>query len=112
MNEFERRLENDLEPILASRAPRQRLSAYHDMPSAIFRYEPKEELELRRHVAMLETRLRGKGKIVHRISLAECLDHAMVSVRPFPEWFEAERELGVETIVDTVHNVLADYAPL
>jgi hypothetical protein len=112
MNDFEHRLENDLEPILASRDPRERLSPYHDMPFAIFRYEAKEELELRRHVAMLETRLSGKGKVIHRISLADCLESAMVSQRPLPEWFEAEREHGVATIVETVHTVLADYAPL
>ena len=112
MNEFEHRLEHDLEPILSSRDPRERLSVYHDMPFAIFRYDPEEELELRRHVGRLKIRLEQQGKLIHRISLAECLQTAMVSQRPLAEWFAAEREHGVATVVDTIHSVLADYAPL
>jgi hypothetical protein len=36
----------------------------------------------------------------------------MRSQRPLDEWFRAERELGVEAIVETVHSVLADFSPL
>ena len=82
------------------------------MPYAIFAYEPEEEFELRRQVTLLETRLKQKGKRMGRISLAECLDAAMRSQRPLSEWFEVERELGVETMVETVHSVLAEFAPL
>lgn len=112
MSEFEHRLKHDLEPILGSPDPSERLSAYHDMPFAIFRYDPDEELELRHQARMLQTRLEQKGKIVHRISLAECLDFAMESERPLSEWFAAEREHGVQTVVDTIHSILADYSPL
>lgn len=106
------RLTRDLEPILSDADPRVRLSAYHDMPYAIFRYDPEEEFELRKQVTLLETRLSQKGKRVKRISLAECLDEAMRSQRPLEEWFSAECEQGVETIVETVHAVLAEYSPL
>ncbi|MBL8841979.1 MAG: DUF1788 domain-containing protein [Planctomycetes bacterium] len=106
------RLTRDLEPILSDHDPRVRLSAYHDMPYAIFRYDPEEEFELRKQVTLLETRLSQKGKRVCRISLAECLDEAMRSQRPLEEWFAAEREQGVETIVETVHSVLSEYSPL
>jgi len=112
MSDFERRLKQDLEPILELANPAQRISAYHDMPYALFRYDPEEEFTLRQQVTLLETRLSQKGKRVHRISLAECLDEAMRSQRPLEEWFAAEREQGVETIVETVHSVLAEYAPL
>jgi hypothetical protein len=112
MSEFEHRLKQDLEPILGSKDPRDRLSAYHDMPFAIFRYDPEEELHLRAEITDLETRLSQKGKRIYRVSLAECLESAMVSQRPLTDWFQAERDLGVDTIVDTVHNVLADYVPL
>src|SRR5580692_7961508 len=47
MSEFENRLRHNLEPILASADPREKLSAYHDMPYALFRYDPSEEFELR-----------------------------------------------------------------
>lgn len=106
------RLTRDLEPILASSDPRAKLSAYHDMPYAIFRYDPTEEFELRREIGMLETRLTTRGKRVTRISLAACLDEAMRSQQPLEAWFEAERQMGTATVVDTVHAVLSEYRPL
>ena len=106
------RLKRDLEPVLALEDPRQKLSAYHDMPYAIFRYDAEVEFEVRRNLTLLETRLSQKSKRIHRISLAECLDEAMRSQRPLEEWFAAEREQGVDTIVETVHSVLSEYAPL
>lgn len=112
MSDLEQRLRHDLEPILELADPRERLSAYHDMPYALFRYAPEEEFELRTQVTMLETRLSQKGKHITRISLAECLDEAMRSQRPLEEWFAAERELGTDTLVETVHSVLSEHAPL
>lgn len=112
MSDFMERLKDTLEPILGKSDPRPGLSAYHDMPYALFRYDPEDEFELRAQVTLLETRLAQKGKRIHRISLAECLDEAMVSQRPLLEWFAAEREQGVETVVETVHAVLSEYAPL
>jgi hypothetical protein len=112
MSDLEHRLKQSLEPVLESADPRERISAYHDMPYALFRYEPEEEFELREQVTLLATRLTQKGKRTRRISLAECLDEAMRSQRPLEEWFTAEREQGVETIVETVHAVLSEYAPL
>lgn len=112
MSEFEHRLKHDLEPVLASRDPRERLSVYHDMPFAIFRYGPEEELELRRQMKMLQTRLAQQGKRVHLISLADCLESAMTTHRQLSDWFEVERELGTQTVVETIHNVFAEYTPL
>jgi hypothetical protein len=112
MSDLEQRLKTVLEPVLELTDPRSHISAYHDMPYALFRYDPEEEFELRKQVTMLETRLTQKGKRVKRISLAECLDEAMRSQRPFPDWFAAEREQGTETIVETVHAVLSEYKPL
>jgi hypothetical protein len=106
------RLKEDLEPVLALADPRAKLSAYHDMPYAIFYYNPGEEFELRKQITLLETRLTQKGKRVSRISLAQCLDEAMRSQRPLEDWFAAEREQGTETTVETVHSVLSEYAPL
>jgi len=112
MSDLEHRLKQTLEPLLELPDPRQRFSAYHDMPYALFRYDPEDEFELRKQVTLLETRLSQKGKRVRRISLAECLDEAMRSQRSLEEWFNAERELGVEAIVETVHSVLSEYSPL
>jgi len=106
------RLRQDLEPILALPDPRQQISAYHDMPYALFRYDPEEEFELRKQVSLLETRLAQKGKRIRRISLAECLEEAMRSQGPLEDWFAVEREQGVASVVDTVLAVLSEYAPL
>jgi hypothetical protein len=106
------RISQDLEPLLALTDPRTKLSAYHDMPYAIFRYSPDEEFALRSHVRLLQTRLEQRGKRVTRISLAECLDVAMRSQHPLEEWFAIEREMGIAMVVDTVHAVLSDYSPL
>jgi hypothetical protein len=95
------RIAKDLEPILALPDPRPKISAYHSMPYAIFRYDPAEEFALRAQVGMLQTRLEQRGKRVTRISLAECLDVAMRSERPLEDWFEAERSMGTNTVVDT-----------
>src|SRR4249920_4144903 len=112
MSDLVDRIKTSLEPILELADPRERISAYHDMPYALFRYEPDEEFDLRKQVTLLETRLTQIGKRVKRISLVECLDEAMRSQRPLQEWFAAEREQGVETVVETVHSVLSEYAPL
>ena len=112
MSDLEFRLKRDLEPVLELADPRERISAYHDMPYALFRYEPDEEFDLRMQVTLLETRLTQKGKRVKRISLAECLEEAMSSQRHLDDWFAAEREQGTDTIVETVHSVLSEYAPL
>jgi hypothetical protein len=79
MNDFSQRLRRDLEPILAMPDPREKISAYHDMPYAIFHYDPEDEFPLRRAVSDLRVRLENKGKRVTRISLAECLDEAIKS---------------------------------
>ena len=112
MSEFRDRLTDILEPILASRDPRPALSAYHDMPYALFRYDPEDEFELRREITMLQTRLEQKAKRVARISLAECLEAAMTTLEPLDSWFEAERKHGTEAVIDTIHSTLADEVPL
>lgn len=112
MSDLEQRITQSLEPVLQLPDPRPRISAYHDMPYAIFRYDPEEEFDLRKQVTLLETRLSQKGKRIKRISLAACLDAAMRSVRSLEEWFAAEREQGTETLVDTVHAILSEDALL
>ncbi|MEP6601778.1 MAG: BREX protein BrxB domain-containing protein [Nitrospirota bacterium] len=80
--------------------------------NALFRYEPEQEYPLRREVTMLATRLTQKGKRVTRISLADCLLQAMTSQRPLEDWYEAERSGTVEETVQTITNILEEYAPL
>lgn len=108
MTDFEKRLRNDLEPHLAAEDPRAKISAYHDMPYALFRYDPEQEYAVRRELTMLTTRLTQKGKRVTRISLARCLAEAMISQRPLDDWYEAERSGTVEETVQTITNILEE----
>jgi hypothetical protein len=112
MSDLRTRLTSRLEPVLLSHDPRPAISAYHDMPYALFRYNPEDELELRKELSLLTIRLEQAGKRVIRISLAECLEAAMRSVQPLEDWFEAERRYGTDTLVETIHAVLSEHAPL
>ncbi|MCC3247469.1 DUF1788 domain-containing protein, partial [Methylocystis sp. WRRC1] len=92
--------------------PREKISAYHDMPYAIFHYDPTQELSLRSEVAGLRTRLENKGKRVAFISLAECLEEALKSEGTLEEWFANERVFGIEKATEDIHKLLADRVPL
>src|SRR5437588_12756993 len=101
----ERRLARTSERQTRSRSqppdPRAQIGPYHDMPYALFRYPPEDEFAVRKEVTNLEIRLTGRGKGIHRISLAECLYEAMYAERPLEEWIEAEKEQGVASVVET-----------
>lgn len=112
MNDFSIRLRRDLEPVLGLPDPRSKISAYHDMPYAIFHYDPEQEISLRREVGELQTRLENRGKRITRISLAECLEEAMRSEGPLGEWFNNEKQFGVGKAIDDVHTLLAKRVPL
>lgn len=112
-DEWKDRLHGSLEPVLQQRDPRPQLSAYHDMPYAIFRYPPEDEFEVRQELSLLRTRLEQNGKRVTTVSLAECLDAALEAEDLGPEALSAaERTVGLETTIETVHQVLSDYQPL
>jgi Domain of unknown function (DUF1788) len=115
MSDFGARLRNNLEPVLAMADPREKISAYHDMPYAIFHYDPEKELPLRREVSSLQTRLENKGKRITRISLAECLEAALKSEATMEDWIEQERQFGTygaEKAIEAMHKLLADRVPL
>lgn len=112
MSDLHHRLTRHLEPVLLKSDPRPAISAYHDMPYALFRYDPDDELELRKELSLLAIRIEQTGKRVTRISLAECLTEAMTSVQPLEDWFQAEKSQGTATVVETIHAVLSEYAPL
>jgi len=112
MTEWKDRLTRNLEPVLALPDPRTQISAYHDMPYGIFRYPAEDEFTLRTEVTLLETRLTQKGKRVTRISLARCLQQALDAEAPLPQLIEHEKSIGLSAVVETIHQVLAEYAPL
>lgn len=112
MNDWKDRLTKQLEPVLRQPDPRPQISAYHDMPYAIFCYPPEAEWTLRSELSMLRTRLNQMGKRVTTISLAECLFLALQETAPIDELVAAEKDVGLETASDTVHEILSSYKPL
>lgn len=112
-DEWKRRLTETLEPVLAAPDPRPQLSAYHNMPFAIFRYPPEVEFALREEVRLLATRLEQGGKRVTMISLAErmqaALDREGLTVTRIER---AEKSTSIQTMADTIHRVLSSRQPL
>ena len=107
------RLTGTLEPLLLQDDPRPDISAYADMPYAIFRYPPDAEFQLRQELGRLCTRLQNGGKRVTEVSLAECLDAALDAVGyGWPDLAAAERGVGLEKAAETVHQILSSHAPL
>jgi hypothetical protein len=111
-DDWKERLTQRLEPVLAERDPRPQLSSYHDMPYAIFRYDPRAEFAIRKEITLLTTRLEQKGKRVTRISLAECLWEAIEEEGPLDRLVQAEKSAGLDAAIETVHGFLAEYQPL
>jgi hypothetical protein len=113
MTDWKERLTGQLEPVLRQLDPRPALSAYHDMPYAIFRYPPESEFVLRQERALLTTRLEQVGKRVTSISLADCLHEALAAEGLDSQALaEAERAVGLESTIETIHQVLSEYRPL
>lgn len=113
MNDWKKRLKKDLEPILHLPDPRPKISAYNNMPYAIFRYPPEDEFEVRAEITMLQTRLEQAGKKITRISLAECMTAALEAEDiTYEELAEQEKSVGLAPVIDTVHNILSEFQPL
>jgi len=113
MSDWKKRLTQALEPILREGDPRPKISAYHNMPYAIFRYPPDDEFAVRGEVTMLRTRLEQAGKRVTVISLATCLEMALEREGITSDEIKMTEEMtGTATMVDTVHKVLSEYQPL
>ena len=113
MSDWKQRLTKSLEPVLREPDPRPRISAYHDMPYALFRYPAEDEFELRAEVALLKTRLEQAGKRITTISLAECMAVALEAEEMTSESIaEVEMNVGLNATIETIHEVLSTYQPL
>ncbi len=113
MSDWKQRLTQALEPILRETDPRPKISAYHNMPYAIFRYPPDDEFAVRGEITMLRTRLEQAGKRVTVISLATCLATALEREDITADEIKMTEEMtGTATMVDTIHKVLSEYQPL
>ena len=114
MTDWKMRLTHDLEPVLRAPDPRPGISAYHDMPYAIFHYPPEVEFAVRQQVALLRTRLEQQaGKRVTTISLAACMREALDAEGLDQDALvQAEKSVGLGTTIETIHQILSEYRPL
>lgn len=113
MPDWKDRLTTTLEPILLKSDPRPEISVYHDMPYAIFRYDPGAEFAVRTELRMLKTRLEQANKRVTIISLAECLTAALDAEQmTITDLSDAEVSVGLPSVIEQLTNLLSDYQPL
>lgn len=111
MKEWQRCLQQQLEPVLTAADSGAGLSTYTDMPFGIFLYPPEDEWELRAELRDLTIRLENAGKTVQRLSLATLLEQAIKAAGlSLEEIAEAEASLGPELVRDTLRDVLSGKA--
>ena len=111
MKEWQRCLQQQLEPVLTAADSGAGLSTYTDMPFGIFLYPPEDEWELRAELRDLTIRLENAGKTVQRLSLAALLEQAIKAAGlSLEEIAEAEVSLGSELVRDTLRDVLSGKA--
>jgi hypothetical protein len=112
-HDWDGRLKNDLEPLLGLPDPRPRISAYDNLPFAIFLYPPEDEFAVRDEMGRLATRLGHKAKRVTTVSLAACLWTAIEREGyAVEELAEAERDAGWDAMAQTLHDILRTTQPL
>ena len=87
-----------------------RISAYHDLPFAICRYEPSAEFEARKHIRLFATRLQNAGKRVHIISIAHLLWAAIDATEGIEAIADEEQQFGFARAQETVSTLLSDDA--
>lgn len=85
-----------------------RISAYHDLPFAIFRYDPEDEHLARKEAVLLARRLENEGRRVHFFSLARVLWEAIRRTEGLAAIVEEEQERGLERAQRTVSTLLSD----
>ncbi len=102
LDERIRTLEDDL------LADPMRISVYHDLPFAIFQYDPRDEFACRREVMLLATRLRNASREVMPISLSRLLWDALRATEGVDAIAAEEQTLGFGRAQRTVSTILSD----
>ena len=86
-----------------------RISVYHDLPFALFRYDPWLEFELRKRVRLLAHSLEGNHhKSVTFISLSEILWGVMEETEGLDAMIAEETQFGFERAQQTIHSLLSE----
>lgn len=96
-----------LEQDLVASPPR--ISAYHDLPFAIFHYDPRTEFAVRSRIRLLALSLeQNHRRRVTCISLAELLWRGIKETEGLHSIANIERELGFDRAQATVETLLSD----
>jgi len=95
-------LENDL------KANPPRISVYHDLPFAIFRYDPEEEWTLRREARLLATRLEEAGRKTCIVHMSDLLWKAIQDSEGIDAVVELENDRGFLAAQEQVTTYLSD----
>lgn len=86
-----------------------RISAYHDLPFAIFRYDPQDEYLFRKYIRLAAVSLeQNHGKRVTFISFGKLLWQAIEETEGLDAIFSDEKQRGFEGAQKTVHTLLSD----
>jgi len=109
--EWQRCLQQQLEPVLTAADSGVGLSTYTDMPFGIFLYPPEDEWELRQALRDLVVRLENAGKTVQRLSMAQLLERSIEAAGlSLEEIAQGEVDLGITMVRDTIRDVLSGKA--
>ena len=85
-----------------------RISAYHDLPFAIFRYDPEEEFELRKQLRLLAFGLdQNHGKQIRFISLAKLVWKVISEEQGLDYLIKVEKARGFNAGQDHVNSLLS-----
>lgn len=95
-------LENDL------KANPPRISVYHDLPFAIFRYDPEQEWAIRREARLLATRLDEAGKKTSIVRISDFLWKGIQNSEGIDEVVELEKERGYPAAQEQITTYLSD----
>jgi hypothetical protein len=105
MSSLEKNLKN-LEEDLVAEPPR--ISAYHDLPFAIFRYDPADEFELRKRLRLFACGLdQNHEKHVHFVSLAELVWKVISEEQGLDYLVKVEKTRGFKAGQDHVNSLLS-----
>ncbi|MFM8275383.1 MAG: BREX protein BrxB domain-containing protein [Cyanobium sp.] len=109
--EWQRCLQQQLEPVLTAPDSGVGLSTYTDMPFGIFLYPPEDEWQLRAELRDLVVRLENGGKTVQRLSMAVLLEQAIEAAGlSMQEIAQGEADLGIGMVRDTLRDLLSGKA--
>lgn len=95
-----------LEDDLKANPPR--ISVYHDLPFAIFRYDPQDEWILRREARLLAIRMGEAGKATSIIHMSEFLWKALQDTEGIEAVVELERDQGFLAAQGQLTTYLSD----